>query len=135
MRFVRQEEGASIAKRQSSGPVALIAEYRARARECEHEAIARIDQAVTQNERWSIHAEHVRQRIDLTVELVGRLPLDVAEDQVVGLRKARARFEQESERTGELYYRGNLDLLRRMIVAAEKRLEERKAEVGGAASV
>lgn len=108
----------------------LAEEYRRKVREAEQRAMNRVDRVGTQDERWAIHAEHVKERVALTLEFLDKLPLEVAADQVEGVRKALRRQEQLFARTGKSYHQGQAELFIRIIAASAKRLEERKAEVG-----
>lgn len=108
----------------------LAAEYGRKVREAERRAMVRVDLVESQDERWAIHAEHVRERVALTLEFLDKLPLEVAADQVEGVRKALRRQEQLFARTGKSYHQGQAELFGRIIAASEKRLEERKQDIG-----
>lgn len=110
-----------------SDPVLLLAEFRRKASESERAAGRRLDSATTQDERYAIHAEHVKERIALTVELLNDLPLELAADQLEGLRKARDQHERDFRRTGKSYHQGNVELLTRLIAAGESALQGRRA--------
>lgn len=116
-----------MTKSGQADPVVLLAEFRRKVSESETAAAHRLDEARTQDERYAIHAEHVKERIALTVELLNDLPLDIAEDQLEGLRKARDQHERDFRRTGKSYHQGNVELLARLIAAGESALQERRA--------
>lgn len=112
----------------------LADDFARKVRDAERRAMARLDLAESQDRRWAIHAEHVQERIAMTLAFLDQLPLDTAEDQIEELRTGRDRHARDFARTGESYNETSAELFTRLVAAAEKRLEERKAEVGTPAS-
>jgi len=110
-----------------SDPAVLVAEFRRKVHQSEGTTGRRLDRARTEDERWAIHAEHVRERVALTVGLLNELPMEIAEDQLEGLRKARDHHERDFKETGKSYDQASVELFTRLIAAGEAALRERRA--------